>query len=141
MVAFIAVNFRSFSANQRPYAWRGNQRVQTWCCRTTTIDFFKAFDSTRHPTFFINLFQVFFFALLAGPNLFFIDKRACVVFQITEIAPFESVEGFRKDSFFFSIIYLRFYLLPSTALFMLTTLPSSSPSPRLLLLWRLHKKL
>ena len=23
-----------FSANQRRYAWRGNQRVETWCCRT-----------------------------------------------------------------------------------------------------------
>ena len=24
-----------FSANQRRYAWRGNQRVETWCCRTS----------------------------------------------------------------------------------------------------------
>ena len=24
-----------FNANQRRYAWRGNQRVETWCCGTT----------------------------------------------------------------------------------------------------------
>ena len=26
-----------FSANQRRYAWRGNQRVETWCCRTNDL--------------------------------------------------------------------------------------------------------
>ena len=26
--------FDWLSANQRLYAWRGNQRVETWCCRT-----------------------------------------------------------------------------------------------------------
>ena len=26
-----------FSANQRRYAWHGNQRVETWCCRTNTL--------------------------------------------------------------------------------------------------------
>ena len=69
-------------------------------------------------------------------------------FKITKVAPFESVEVFRKDLFlalyFFPYLLMIFRLLcllPSAALFTLTIWSFSPPPPRSLLRWRPHKEL
>ena len=89
------------------------------------------------PLVFINLFWLAsLFALLVGLNLFL------------KVAPFEFVAVFRKNPLlalffivFSSLIFLRLYILPSSALFRLTTTPPVSPHTRTLLLWRIHKEL
>ena len=96
------------------------------------------------PLFFINLFRP---TSLLALNLFFLIGALGWFFKITEVAPFESVEEFRKYPFLalcfslFSIIFMRFHLLPSADLFMLTAWPSGLSSLRSLLLWRLHQEL
>ena len=66
-----------------------------------TIDFFKASDSVWHPLFSTNLFRLA--SLLAlfdrWTQSFLFDRRGCVVFKITKVVPFESVEVFRKNPF------------------------------------------
>ena len=69
-------------------------------------------------------------------------------FKITKVAPFESVEMFRKDPFlalYFSpyliMIFRPLCLFPSAALFTLTIWPFGPPPPRSPLRWRPHKEL
>ena len=69
-------------------------------------------------------------------------------FKITKAVAFESVEVFRKDPFlalYFSpyslMIFVPLCLLPSAALFTLTTWPFGPPPPRSPLRWRPHKEL
>ena len=87
-------------------------------------------------------------ALLVGLNLSFLIGALAWFIKITKVAPFESVDVFRKDPFlslFFSLsismISLLLCLVPSVALFMLTIWPFDSPPPRFLLRWRPHKEL
>ena len=101
------------------------------------------------PPFFINLFQLaFLLALLVGLNLSFLIGALVWFIKITKVAPFESVEVFRKDPFlalYFSLssltIFQLFCLLPSAALFTLTIWPFGPPPPRSPLRWRPHKEL
>ena len=101
------------------------------------------------PPFSTNLFRLAsLLALLVGLNLSFSDRRACVVFKITKVIPFESVEVFRKDPFlvlYFSpyslMIFRLLRLLPSDALFMLTIWPFDPPPTRSPQRWRPHKEL
>ena len=94
-----------------------------------TIDFSEAFDSVWPHALFHKLISAGLpFALLVELNLSFPTCALVRFFKITKLAPFESVEVFGKDpflalyfSFFSSIIVLRFCLLPSAVLFMLTT--------------------
>ena len=79
---------------------------------------------------------------------FFSDRRACVVYQITKAAPFESVEVFRKNPFlalYFSLcssmIFRLLCFLPLAALFTLTIWPFGPPPPQSPLRRRPHKKL
>ena len=114
-----------------------------------TIDFSKAFNSVWPPLFYTNIFWLAFLcALLVELNFSFLIGAFAWLFRITKVAPFESFDVFRKNlflvlffSFFSSIIFLLLCLLPSAALFMLTTWPFGSPPPRFLLRWRPHKKL
>ena len=87
-------------------------------------------------------------ALLVGLNLSLLIAALPWFIKITKVAPFESVELFRKDpsfaqyfSLFSSIISLLLCLLPSAALFTLTIWPFGPPPPRFLLWWRPHKEL
>ena len=115
----------------------------------STIDFTKAFDSVWHPALFHKLISASLppcFARWAQSSLSV--RHACVVFKITKVVPFESVEVFCKDPFlaqyysFFSIMIFRsLCLLPSAALFTLTIWPFGPPLSRSLLRWRPHKKL
>ena len=83
------------------------------------------------PPFSINSFRlVYLLALLVGLNLFFLISALEWFIKITKVAPFESVEVFRKDPFlalYFSLsssmIFLLLCLLPSAALFKLTIWP------------------
>ena len=101
------------------------------------------------PPFFTNSFRVaFLLALLVGLNLFFSNRRACVVYQNHKSRSFESVEVFRKDPFlamYFSLsssmIFRLLCLLPSAALFTLTIWPFGPPPLRSLVWWRPHKEL
>ena len=115
----------------------------------STIDFSKAFDSVWHPAFSTNLFRLAsLLALLVGLNLFFLIGALVWFIKITKVAPFESVEVFRKDPFlalYFSLSSLKIFrllcLLPSAALFTLTTWPFGPPPPWSPLQWRPHKEL
>ena len=83
------------------------------------------------PPFSINSFRlVYLLALLVGLSLFFLISALEWFIKITKVAPFESVEVFRKDPFlalYFSLsssmIFLLLCLLPSAALFKLTIWP------------------
>ena len=102
-----------------------------------TIDFSKAFDYVRCPAPFTNLFRLAsFLALLVGLNISFLLGALVSLFKITKIAPFQSVEVFRKDpllalyfSLSLSMIFLLLCLLPSAVLFTLTTWPFGPPRP------------
>ena len=80
------------------------------------------------PPFSTNSFRLAsLLALLVGLNLSFLIGALAWFFKITKVAPFESVEVFRKDPFlalyfscFSSMIFRLLCLLPSAALFMLT---------------------
>ena len=65
-----------------------------------TIDFSKVFVSVWHPVLFHTLISAGLPPCFARwtHNLFF-DRRAWVVFKITEIIPLEFVKVFRKDPF------------------------------------------
>ena len=115
----------------------------------STIDFSKAFDSVWHPALFHKLISAGLPPCFARwTQSFLSDKRVSVVFQITKVVPFESVEVFRKDPFLalhFSLsslmIFRPLYLLPSAALFKLTIWPFCPPPPWFLLRWSPHKEL
>ena len=73
----------------------------------STIDFFKAFDSSI-PPFSINSFRLAsLFALLVGPNLSFLIGALAWFIKITKVVAFESVEVFRKDPFL--ALYFSFF--------------------------------
>ena len=101
------------------------------------------------PPFSTNSFRLAsFFALLIGLNLFFLISALAWFIKITIVAPFESVEVFRKDpfsarffSFFSSMIFRPLCLLPSAALFTLTIRPFGPPPLRSSLRRRPHKEL
>ena len=87
-------------------------------------------------------------ALLVALNLFFLIGALLCFIKITKVAPFESVEVFRKDPFlalYFSLFSLMIFrhlcLLPSAALFTLTIWPFGLPPLGPLLRWRPHKDL
>ena len=113
-----------------------------------TINFSKAFDSVWHPTLFHKLISAGLpLALFVGINLSFLIGALLWFFKITKVAPFESIEVFRKDPFLalcFSLsslmIFRHLCLLPSAALFMLTIWPFGPPPARSLLWWRPHKE-
>ena len=102
------------------------------------------------PPFSTNLFRLAsLLALLVGLNLSFLIGALVWFIKITKVVLFESVEVFRKDPFltlYFSLsssmIFLLLFLLPSTALFMLT-IWLFDPPPLLLSLLRRrpHKEL
>ena len=99
------------------------------------------------PPFFTNLFRLAsLLALLVGLNFFFLIGALPWLAKITKVAPFESVEVFRKDPFlalyfslFSSMISFLLCLLPSALLFLLTIWPFVPHSPRSQLRWRPHK--
>ena len=110
----------------------------------SAIDFSKAFGSVWHPALFHKLISAGLPPCFARwTQSFLSDRRACVVFKITKVVSFESVEVFRKNPFFSSssMILLPLCLLPSAALFTLTTWPFGPPPTRSLLRWRPHKEL
>ena len=123
-------------------------RPSSWTI-LTTIDFSRAFGSVWHPAFFHKLISAGFpFCFARLTQSFLSDRRACVVFQITKVVPFESVEVFRTNPFlalFFSLsssmIFRPLCLLPSAALFTLTIWPFGSPLSRSSQRWRPHKEL
>ena len=101
------------------------------------------------PPFSTNSFQLAsLLALLVRLNLSFLIGALVWFFKITKIAPFESVEEFRKNPFLalhFSLsslmIFWHLCLLPSAALFTLTIWPFGPPHPRSPLRWKPHKEL
>ena len=101
------------------------------------------------PPYSINSFGLAsLLALLVGLNLSFVIRALVWFIKITKVVPFESVEVFRKDpflalyfSFSSSMIFLLLYLLPSTALFMLTIWPFGPPLPQFPLRYGPHKDL
>ena len=106
-----------------------------------TIDFSKAFDSVWHPALSHKLISAGLPPCFARwTQSFLSDRHPCVVYQITKVVPFESVEVFRKDPFlalYFSLsssmIFLFLCLLPSAVLFTLTIWSFGPPHPRSLL--------
>ena len=87
-------------------------------------------------------------ALLVGLNLCFLIDALVWSFKITKVAPFESVEMFRKDPFlalYFSLSSLMIFrllcLLPSAVFFTLTIWPFGPPHPRFPLRLRPHQEL
>ena len=101
------------------------------------------------PPFSTNSFRLAsLLALLVGLNLFFLIGALLWFIKITKVAPFESVEVFRKDLFlalYFSFSLLMIFrplcLLPSAALFTLMIWPFSPPPLWSLLRWKPHKEL
>ena len=99
--------------------------------------------------FSTNLFRLAcLFALLIKLIFPFLIGALAWFIIITKVAPFESIEVFRKNRFlalyffFFSLmIFLFLCLLPSADIFMLTIWPFGSPHPQTLLRWKLHKEL
>ena len=112
----------------------------------STIDFSKAFYSVWHPGLFHKLILAGLPPCFARWTQSFLSDSAS--FKITKAVPFESVKVFCKDpflalyfSFFSSMMFWRFCLLPSAALFMLTIWPFGPPPPWSPLRWRPHKEL
>ena len=111
------------------------------CLLSTSL---KLLTLSGIPSFSTNLFRLAsLFALLVGLNLSFLTSALAWFFKITKVAPFESVEVFRKDPFlavYFSLsssmIFPLLCLLPSAALFTLTIWPFGPPPPRSPLQWR-----
>ena len=101
------------------------------------------------PPFSTNPFRLAsLLVLLVRLNLSFLTGALVRFIKITKAAPFESVEGFRKDPFlalYFSLSSLMIIqplcLLPSAALFTLTIWSFGPSPPRSLLRWRPHKEL
>ena len=114
----------------------------------STIDFSKAFDSVWYPALCHKLISADLLPCFARwTQSFLSDRRACMVYQITKVVPFESVEVFRENLFFTlyfslssSMLFLLLCLLPSAALFMLTIRPFGAPPPRSPQRWRPHKE-
>ena len=62
-----------------------------------TIDISKVFDSAWYYSLFFKLISAGLLALFVGLNLFLLVDAFAWFFKITKVAPFESVEAFRKD--------------------------------------------
>ena len=115
----------------------------------STIDFSKAFDSVCHPALFHKLISAGLPSCFARwTQSFRSDRHARVVFKITKVVPFDSVEVFCKDPFlalYFSLISSMIFqplcLLRSAALFTLTICTFGPSPPRSPLRWRPHKEL
>ena len=118
-------HFTDFTADTTVYS---KPKSGSWMI-LATIDFSKAFDVVWNPAFFHKFILAgLLLALLVGLNLFFLIGLLPWFFKTKKMAPFESVEKFYKDPFlalyfslFSSVIFLLLWLLPSAALFMLTT--------------------
>ena len=101
------------------------------------------------PPFSTNLFRLAsLLALLVGVNLSFLIGDLAWFIKITKVAPFESVEVFRKHPFlalYFSLSSLMTFrplcLLPSAVFFTLTIWPFCPPPSRSLLRWWPHIEL
>ena len=101
------------------------------------------------PPFSTNLFRLAsLLVLLVGLHLSFLIGALAWFIKITKVAPFESVEVFRKDLFlalYFSLsssmISRLLCLLPSAALFTLTIWPFGPPPPQFPLRWGPRKEL
>ena len=101
------------------------------------------------PPFTTNLFRLAsLLGLLVGLNLSFLIGALVWFIKITKVAPFESVEVFRKDPFlalYLSLYSLMFFrplcFLLSAVPITLTIWPLGSPPPRSPLRWRPHKEL
>ena len=101
------------------------------------------------PPFSTNFFRLAsLLALLAGLNLSFLIRRACVAFQSHKSRSFRVRRGVPQGSIlalYFSLsssmIFRLLCLLPSAALFTLTVLPFGPLHPRYPLRWRPHKEL
>ena len=109
------------------------------------IDFSKAFHSVWHPAVLHKLISGALPLCFACRTQYFLSHRwACVIFLYHKSRFFRVRRRILQDPFlalsfslFPAIISLRLCLLPSAALFMLTTWPFGSFPPRR----RLHKKL
>ena len=123
-------------------------RPGSWTILFTT-DFSKAFDSVWHLALFHKL-------ILAGlppcfarwTRSFLSDRRACVIYQNHKSRSFRVRRGALQGSVLGLVLFSLFIndlpalcLLPSAALFMLTTWPFGPPPPRSTLRWRPHKEL
>ena len=115
----------------------------------STIDFSKASGSVWHPALFHKLISAVLPPCFARWTQFFLSDGALLWFiKITKVAPFESVEVFRKNPFLalycslsLLMIFRLLCLLSSAVLFTLTIWPFGPPSPRSPLRWRPHKEL
>ena len=109
----------------------------------------KLLTQSGIPAFSIKSFRLAsLLALLVELNLFVLIGALAWFIKITKVAPFESVEVFRKDPFLVlyfslssSIIFRLLCLLPSAALFTLTIWPFGPPPPLSPLRWKPHKEL
>ena len=98
-----------------------------------TIDFSKLSTLSGISPFSTNLFQPASL-LCCRTKSFVSDRCTCVFYQNHKNYSFESIKMFRKNLFLalyfsllFSVIFLLLCLLPSAALFMLTTCPFDPP--------------
>ena len=115
----------------------------------STTDFSKVFDSVWHPTLFHKLISAGLPPYFARwTQSFLCDKRACVVYQNHKSRYFRVRRGVSQGSvlgpdfsLFSSMIFLLLCLLPSAALFTITTWPFGPPPLWSPLRWRPHKKL
>ena len=115
----------------------------------STIDFSKAFDSVWHSVLLHKLISTGLPPCFAcRTQCFLSDRRTCVVYQNHKSRSFKSADMFRKNPFlalyfflFLSMIFLPLCLLPSAALFTLTTWPFGPPLSGSALRWKPHKEL
>ena len=115
-----------------------------------TMDFPKAFDSVWYSALFRKVVNAGLPPCFARwTRSILSDRRACVIYQNHQSRSFQVRRGVPQGSVLGSVfslsssmISLLLCLLPSTALFMLTTWPfGPTPPPWSLLRWRPHKKL
>ena len=89
----------------------------------STIDFSKAFDFVWHPAlFYTHLGWPPSLLWIVGFNLSFLTGALLWYIKITKVAPFESVEMFRKDRFF----ALYFFPFSSVIFWLLCRFPSAA---------------
>ena len=107
----------------------------------------KDFDSVRHLSLFHKLISVGLPPCFARwTQSFLSDRRACVFFQNQKSRFFRVRRGALQGSVLGSVFFPlfindlpAFYLLPSAALFTLTTWPFGPSPPRSSLRWKPHK--
>ena len=130
----LLMKFRSFLS---PF-WMGSTNPGRALGRSCLLwIFLKLLTQSGIPPFSTNLFRLAsLLALLVELNFSFLISALVRFFKITKVAPFESVEVFRKDpflalfySFSSSMIFLPLCLLPSVALFTFKIWPFGPPPP------------